>query len=68
MLRFARELFSVRMDWLTLEINITPNTHSIHHFLASWWTEEEKKKHEENLRFERLAKRFKRTNNIQETY
>ncbi len=25
MLRFARELFSVRMDWLTLEINITPN-------------------------------------------
>ncbi len=51
-------------DWLTLEMNVTQNTHSIHHFLASWWTEEEKRKHEENLRFERLAKRFRKANNI----
>lgn len=55
-------------DWLTLEMNVTPNTHSIHHFLASWWTEEEKKKRDENLKFERMAKRFRRANHIKETY
>ena len=64
---YPRDFFCPK-DWLTLEMNITSNTHSIHHFLASWWTEEEKKKHEENLRFERLAKRFRRANNIKETY
>lgn len=49
-------------DWITCELEVTSNTYSIHHFLASWWTEEEKRKHEANIKFERVAKRFKRAN------
>ena len=29
-------------DWQTGKINITKNTHTIHHFLASWLSDEEK--------------------------
>lgn len=33
-------------DWYTGEINITDNTYTIHHFLASWWDKKVKKNHE----------------------
>lgn len=43
-------------DWETGKINITENTHSIHHFLASWWSDEQKKSHERKNRNERRNK------------
>jgi len=43
-------------DWQTGEINITENTHTIHHFLASWWSEEEKKLHERRKKILKLLK------------
>lgn len=51
-------------DWRTNEIDITPNTHTIHHFLASWWTEEERQQLEANYRYERIVKRYRRANQI----
>ncbi len=62
---YPREYFCPK-DWYTLEMNVTPNTYSIHHFLASWWTEEQKKQHEARLRFERMADRFRQVNRKQE--
>jgi len=46
-------------DWRTNEIAITSNTHTLHHFFASWWSEEEKQQLEANYRFERIAKRMR---------
>jgi len=39
------EYFSPK-DWQSGEINVTSNTHTIHHFLASWWSEEERQQRE----------------------
>lgn len=49
-------------NWETGEVNFTLNTHTIHHFLASWLSEEEKKRHESNIKFQSVAKRFQRVN------
>ena len=35
-------------DWVTGEIHLTENTHTIHHFSGSWHTEKEKKQAEKN--------------------
>ena len=40
---FPTEYFSPK-DWQTGELNVTENTHSIHHCSASWYTPEMKKK------------------------
>jgi hypothetical protein len=44
-------------DWRTGEMNITENTHTIHHFLASWWSDEERKLHEKRKGIIKLYKK-----------
>lgn len=44
------------MDFVTGEVNKTKNTHTIHHFCASWQSDEEKKYHEARRRYLRREK------------
>jgi len=41
---YPTEFFSPK-DWRNGEIHLTENTHTIHHYLASWWNNERKKEH-----------------------
>jgi mannosyltransferase OCH1-like enzyme len=41
---YPTEYFSAK-DWESGDINITENTYTIHHYLASWWSEERKREH-----------------------
>jgi hypothetical protein len=45
-------------DWETGDTNITINTHTIHHYVASWWSNEQKQQYEVNKRFQVIKKRF----------
>ena len=53
-------------EWRSGEVEITENTHTIHHFMASWWSEEEKKGHESKMRFHKMARRYQRANQNKE--
>ena len=55
-------------DWRSGDINITDNTHTVHHFLASWWSDEERKQHEASMKFYSIAQRFKRANQSQQKH
>lgn len=63
---YPSEYFCPKVSY-TGDIYITSNTHTIHHFLASWWSDEEKKQHESDMRFNRTAKRFRRANQNKDT-
>ena len=56
---YPSEYFSPK-EFRSGEIEITENTYTIHHFMASWWSDEERKKHEENIRFHKTARRFQK--------
>ena len=46
-------------DWQTGKINLTENSHTIHHFAGSWHTEKEKKQNEKKrLRREKYIARY----------
>ena len=54
-------------DWRNDETIITPNTYTVHHFMASWWGDEERAQHESIMRFHKTAKRFQRATKNKET-
>lgn len=58
---YPSEYFSPK-DWRTREINITHNTHTIHHFMASWWSQDEIKQQENFVRFQKMANKFQQVN------
>jgi len=53
-------------DWRSGEMDITENTHTIHHFMASWWNDEKRKEHASEMNFYKAARRFQRANKNRE--
>ena len=47
-------------EWRSGEIEITENTYTIHHFLASWWSDEKRKEHETEMKFYKTIRKFQR--------
>lgn len=42
----------------TVNVGVTQNTYSIHHYVASWWTEEEKRYHKIQAKKEKLRTKY----------